>query len=319
MTWLVTGGAGYIGAHVVAALCEAGTTTVVLDDLSTGFFERLPSDVPLVVGSIRDRDLVRRTLVDHRVTGVMHLAARKQVAESVAEPLRYYADNVDGLISVLEGCKSAGVRQFVFTSSAAVYGAPDVDLVTEDTPCTPVSPYGETKLIGEWLVRACSNWGLAATSLRYFNVAGAATPELVDRGAANLVPLVFQALLAGRRPHVFGTDLPTPDGTCIRDYVHVADVADAHLAAAAALEAGVPGATYNIGRGHGASVREVLTMIAEITGLDTAADDLPRRAGDPARVVASANLARTELGFVATRDLHEIVASAWAGVVSPRV
>ena len=315
-TWLVTGGAGYIGAHVVAALRAAGTPVVVLDDLSTGVRERLPADVQLVVGSIRDRDLVRRALVDHGVTGVMHLAARKQVAESVAEPLLYYADNVDGLLSVLEGCRAAGVRRFVFTSSAAVYGAPDVDLVTEDTPCAPVSPYGETKLIGEWLVRACATWSLAATSLRYFNVAGAATPALVDRGAANLVPLVFQALIAGRRPAVFGTDLPTPDGTCVRDYVHVADIADAHLAAAAALEAGAPGATYNIGRGQGASVREVLTVVEEVTGLDTTADDLPRRAGDPARVVASAELARSELGFTATRDLHETVASGWAGVTA---
>ncbi len=313
MTWLVTGGAGYIGAHVVAALTAAGTPVVVLDDLSTGVRERLPADVPLVVGTIRDRHLVRRTLIEHSVTGVMHLAARKQVAESVAEPLLYYADNVDGLISVLEGCRAAGVSRFVFTSSAAVYGAPDVDLVTEGTPCAPVSPYGQTKLIGEWLVSACATWGLAATSLRYFNVAGAATPALGDRGAANLVPLVFQALSSGRRPAVFGTDLPTPDGTCVRDYVHVADIADAHLAAAAALDAGKPGGTYNIGRGQGASVRDVLTVIGEVTGLDVTPDELPRRPGDPARVVASADLAHTQLGFTATRDLYDTVASAWAG------
>ena len=311
MTWLVTGGAGYIGAHVVAALTATGAPVIVLDDLSTGARERLSTDVPLVVGSIRDRALVRRTLTEHNVTGVMHLAARKQVAKSIADPLPYYNNNVDGLVSVLEACRAAGVRRFVYTSSAAAYGAPDVDRVTEQTPCAPVSPYGQTKLVGEWLIRACANWGLTATSLRFFNVAGAATPELVDRGATNLVPLIFQALNAGRRPAIFGTDLPTTDGTCVRDYIHVADAADAHLAAAAALESGAPGGTYNIGRGRGVSVRDVLAAVREVTGLDTTPDELPRRPGDPARVVASTDLARTELGFTPTRDLHTIVASAW--------
>ncbi|PZA20029.1 NAD-dependent epimerase/dehydratase family protein, partial [Modestobacter versicolor] len=235
MTWLVTGGAGYIGAHVVHAMVAAGERVVVLDDLSTGDAGRLDGlpAVPLVVGSVRDRGLVRRVLREHGVRGVVHVAGKKQVAESVADPLTYYAENVAGLVALLEGCRAKGVTRFVFSSSAAVYGTPDVDPVPEDAPCRPLSPYGRTKLAGEWLLRDCAAaWGLAATSLRYFNVAGAAHPRLGDTGAANLVPLVFAALDAGHPPVVLGDDHATPDGTGVRDYVHVADVAAAHLAAA---------------------------------------------------------------------------------------
>ena len=313
MTWLVTGGAGYIGAHVTRALVGDGQPTVVLDDLSTGDPSRVEG-APLVEGSVLDRALVRRVLADHEVTGVVHIAAKKQVGESVADPLLYYRENVQGLVSLLEGCQAAGVDRFVFSSSAATYGLPDVDVVTEDTPGVPLSPYGETKLVGEWLLRDCAAaFGLRTLSLRYFNVAGAATPELGDPGVFNLIPLVFQALAKGERPRVFGADYPTPDGTCIRDYVHVADIAGAHLAAARALDAGAGSATYNIGRGEGASVLDVLRVVAEVTGLDTAYDVVDRRPGDPARVVASADRIREGLGFTATRDLREMVASAWAG------
>jgi UDP-glucose 4-epimerase len=314
MTWLVTGGAGYIGAHVVHAMAAAGERVVVLDDLSTGDaarLEQLPA-VPLVVGSVRDRGLVRRVLREHAVQGVVHVAGKKQVAESMADPLTYYAENVEGLVALLESCRAKGVARFVFSSSAAVYGTPDRDPVTEDAPCRPLSPYGRTKLVGEWLLRDCAAaWGLAVTSLRYFNVAGAVEPRLGDSGAANLVPLVFAALDAGCAPVVFGDDHATPDGTGVRDYVHVADVAAAHLAAVRALAAGSPGSTYNVGRGQGCSVLDVLRVIGEVTGADTTPTVAGRRPGDPASVVASVVRIERELGFRAEHDLRSIIGSSW--------
>ncbi len=314
MTWLVTGGAGYIGAHVVRALVQDGASVVVLDDLSTGAAARVDQAATFVPGTVLDGSLVRRVLADHDVRGVVHIAAKKQVGESVADPLLYYRENVAGLIALLDGCRAHGVERFVFSSSAATYGLPDVELVDEDTLGVPLSPYGESKLVGEWLLRDCAAaYGLAVMSLRYFNVAGAASPELGDPGVFNLVPLVFSALAAGRRPQVFGADYPTPDGTCIRDYVHVADIAAAHLAAARALESGAPGATYNIGRGEGSSVLDVLRVVGEVTGADVAYDVVARRAGDPARVVAAVDRIRVGLGFSAQRDLHDMVQSAWAG------
>jgi UDP-glucose 4-epimerase len=316
MTWLVTGGAGYIGAHVVRAMLAADHAVVVLDDLSTGDPARLPAGVPLVSGSTLDRPLLDRTLREHAVTGVLHIAARKQVGESVEKPLWYYRENVEGLRVVLEAAAGAGVRSFLLSSSAAVYGMPDVELVTEDTPCAPMSPYGETKLAGEWLVRAVGRaHGMGTVSLRYFNVAGAATPELGDPGAFNLVPMVFERLDAGDAPRIFGDDYPTPDGTCVRDYIHVADVAEAHVAAVRRLTTadGPTDLVLNIGRGEGVSVREMLDVIGEVTGLDTTGEVTPRRAGDPARVVASADRIAHELGWKARFDVHDMVSSAWAG------
>ena len=313
MTWLVTGAAGYIGAHVVRALVQDGQQVVGLDDLSTGDASRVEG-AELVEGTLLDRGLVRGLLEDHGVTGVVHIAAKKQVGESVADPLLYYRENVEGLVALLDGCVGAGVDRFVFSSSAATYGLPDVDLVTEETPGVPLSPYGESKLIGEWLLRDCERaYGLRAMSLRYFNVAGAATPELGDPGIFNLVPLVFQALSKGERPRVFGADYPTPDGTCIRDYVHVADIADAHLAAARALDEGRAGDTYNIGRGEGSSVLDVLEVVGEVTGSPVDHEVVDRRPGDPARVVAAVDKIRDGLGFTATHDLRSMVESAWAG------
>jgi len=314
MTWLVTGGAGYIGAHVVRALLRDGATAVVLDDLSTGDASRVDPAAALVVGSVLDRALVSKALREHDVRGVVHIAAKKQVGESVADPLLYYRENVAGLVTLLDGCREQGIDRFVFSSSAATYGLPDVELVDEDTPGVPLSPYGESKLVGEWLLRACATaYDLRVLSLRYFNVAGAASPELGDPGVFNLIPLVFQALAAGERPKVFGGDYPTPDGTCIRDYVHVADIAAAHLAAARALESGAPGATYNIGRGEGSSVLDVLRAVGEVTGADMTYDVVDRRPGDPARVVAAVDRIREGLGFTAERDLRDMVASAWDG------
>ncbi|CAM5479276.1 UDP-glucose 4-epimerase GalE [Streptomyces purpurascens] len=217
MTWLITGGAGYIGAHVVRAMTAAGEQAVVYDDLSTGIAGRVPEGVPLVVGSTLDGERLARTLADHSVTGVLHLAAKKQVGESVEQPLRYYRENVEGLRILLDAVTAAKVPSFVFSSSAAVYGMPDVDLVTEETPCVPMSPYGETKLAGEWLVRATGRaTGLSTACLRYFNVAGAASPELADVGVFNLVPMVFEKLTEDAPPRVFGDDYATPDGTCVR-------------------------------------------------------------------------------------------------------
>ncbi|MER6084535.1 UDP-glucose 4-epimerase GalE [Streptomyces sp. NPDC001833] len=317
MTWLITGGAGYIGAHVVRAMAEAGERTVVYDDLSTGIAERLPQDVPLVTGSTLDGEKVARVLAEHEVTGVVHLAAKKQVGESVDRPLHYYRENVEGLRVLLQAVTEARVPSFVFSSSAAVYGMPDVDLVTEETPCVPMSPYGETKLAGEWLVRATGRaTGLSTASLRYFNVAGAARPELADVGVYNLVPMVFEKLTEHAPPRIFGADYATPDGTCIRDYIHVVDLAEAHVAAARALQA-EPGRalTLNIGRGEGVSVREMIDRINAVTGYDLPPAVTARRPGDPARVVASADRITTELGWKAKHDVQDMIASAWDGWV----
>ncbi|MGW0844719.1 UDP-glucose 4-epimerase GalE [Streptomyces sp. NPDC002787] len=316
MTWLITGGAGYIGAHVATAMTDAGERVVALDDLSSGVRSRLPEDLPLIHGSALDGDLLKRVLTDHGVTGVVHLAARKQVGESVAQPTRYYQENVGGLATLLEASAAAGVRRFLFSSSAAVYGNPDANLIAEDTPCAPMSPYGETKLAGEWLVRAAGRaHGIATVCLRYFNVAGAAVPALADTGVFNVIPMVFDRLTRDEAPRIFGDDYPTPDGTCVRDYIHVADLADAHLAAARHLTAeGVTGdLTVNIGRGEGVSVRELVDLIGEVTGDRRPALVEPRRPGDAPRAVASAALAERELGWTARRGVREMVESAWAG------
>jgi UDP-glucose 4-epimerase len=320
MTWLVTGGGGYIGAHITRAMLAAGESVVVLDDLSSGDPARVP-EIPLVVGSILDRDLVGRVLGEHGVRGIVHVAAKKQVEESVRRPLYYYEQNVEGLRVLLEAATSTGVGSFVFSSSAAVYGAPDVDLVTEDLPCLPVNPYGTTKLVGEWMVADVARaTGLRYANLRYFNVAGAATPELTDRGVSNLVPMVFQQLAQHRAPRIFGDDYDTPDGTCIRDFVHVADIASAHVAAARALAGGdVTSMTANIGRGQGVSVREMVEIIRDVSG--TADEEWsrpvvePRRAGDPPRVVASAEEVERRLGWQAGHGVEDMVRSAWQGWV----
>ncbi|MGW6744656.1 UDP-glucose 4-epimerase GalE [Streptomyces sp. NPDC055025] len=316
MTWLITGGAGYIGAHVARAMTAAGERVVVLDDLSTGVPERLPAGIPLVRGSLLDRDVVDRTLTTHQVTGVVHLAAKKQVGESVEQPLRYYRENLHGLMVLLDGVVAAGVRRFLFSSSAAVYGVPDVELITERTPTVPINPYGETKLAGEWLVRATGQaHGIATGCLRYFNVAGAAAPELADTGVFNIIPMFFDRISRGEAPRIFGDDYPTPDGTCIRDYIHVADLAGAHLAAARLLAAqeGAGDLTVNIGRGEGVSVRELADLVAEVTGHRAAPVVEGRRPGDAARAVASVGLIAGKLGWTASHGVREMVESAWEG------
>ncbi|MEU6589260.1 UDP-glucose 4-epimerase GalE [Streptomyces sp. NPDC046881] len=320
MTWLITGGAGYIGAHVVRAMTEAGERAVVYDDLSTGVAARVPAEVPLVRGSVLDADRLARALAEHEITGVVHLAAKKQVGESVERPLHYYRENVEGLRVLLEAVTAAQIPSFLFSSSAAVYGMPDVDLVTEETPCRPLSPYGETKLAGEWLVRATGRaTGMATAALRYFNVAGAAGPELADTGVSNLIPMVFERLTEGAAPRIFGDDYPTPDGTCVRDYIHVVDLAEAHVTVARALRS-APGTdlTLNIGRGEGVSVREMIDRVNAVTGYNRPPTVTPRRPGDPARVVASATRIATELGWQAKYDVQDMITSAWEGWVRVR-
>lgn len=317
MTWLITGGAGYIGAHVAQAMVAAGERVAVLDDLSSGVADRLPEGVPLVRGSVLDRSALDRAFAGLGVAGVVHLAAKKQVGESVEKPLLYYRENVHGLTVLLEAVVAAGVGSFVFSSSAAVYGMPDVDLVTEETPCSPVNPYGETKLAGEWLVRAAgAAHGFSTACLRYFNVAGAARPELADTGVFNIIPMMFDRITRGERPRIFGADYDTPDGTCIRDYIHVSDLARAHMAAARRL-AGSPGTgdlTLNVGTGRGVSVREMADLITEVTGrTELAAEVGPRRPGDPARVVAANELIWETLGWSPRHDLRSMVESAWEG------
>jgi UDP-glucose 4-epimerase len=312
--WLIVGGAGYVGGHTVARFAAAGRPVVVLDDLSTGLAERLPDDVPLVRASMHDRAAVARTMVEHGVSGVMHFAARKSVPESMADPVRYYHDNVGGLVSLLTAMSDVGVRRIVYSSSAAVYGIPPTPVVTEETPAVPINPYGQTKLIGEQLLRAAGlAQGLSWLGLRYFNAVGTDDALLADRGVSNLFPLAFEAYRRGEPVSVTGGDFDTPDGTGIRDYVHVADIADAHLVAADRLEAGPAATIYNIGTGRGRSVLEVLAALESAIGQPVPYRIDARRPGDPAQVVAGVGRIRDELGWFATRDLTDMVRSAWVG------
>ena len=312
MTWMLTGGAGYIGAHIVRAFDAAGLPVVVLDDLSTGFRENVPADVPFVQASVDDSESVRAALREHGVTGVLHLAAKKSVAESVEKPLLYWDENVGGMRSLLQSCVDEGVDRILFSSSAAVFGNPPVDFVTEETPVAPMSPYGETKLIGEWMLRdLAAATGLRWAALRYFNVAGTGAPELADRSVTNLVPMTFRALTEGRNPQLFGDDYDTRDGSCIRDYIHVVDLAEAHAAAAARLDEAPIGEVFNVGRGEGVTVTEVFATVREVTGIDFTVDVVGRRAGDPAAYFADATKIGKELGWTARLDLADMVRSAW--------
>ena len=318
MTWVVTGGAGYIGAHVVQAFRDSGTDVVVIDDLSSGRAEFVPPDVPFVRASILDTPTVAATLREHAADGVVHLAAFKYAGVSVQRPLHTYMQNVVGTLSLLSAMEQAGVGSLVFSSSAAVYGTPDTDLVTEDTPTSPESPYGESKLIGEWLLadqaRATAQSGtpLRHTSLRYFNVVGSGRADLYDASPHNLFPLVLDALAEGRTPRINGEDYPTPDGTCVRDYIHVADLAQTHVAAARALaDRRSLERVYNLGSGEGVSVRQIMTTVSEVTGIPFTPEVGPRRPGDPARIVASGARAGRDLGWQMRHTLADMVDSAW--------
>ena len=316
MRWLITGGAGYIGSHVVECTLASGREVVVLDDLSSGIATRLSNKVPLVQTSLQDTLGIKRVFEDFDITGVVHLAAKKRVGESVERPDYYWQENVVGLQNLLQAIKQHGVSNLVFSSSAAVYGQPDLPpgtLITEQTPCSPINPYGATKLEGELLSRAMADSdGLSVAALRYFNVAGAGRPDLGDQYIFNLVPIVFDALERGSQPTVFGNDYNTPDGSCIRDYVHVQDLAEAHIAAMEFVENSAPGFTaINIGTGIGASVYEVLNMIQDVTSISIDPVIGQRRDGDPPALVADIAKSKEVLGWTSSRDLREIVSSAW--------
>ncbi|WP_084102423.1 UDP-glucose 4-epimerase GalE [Demequina sp. NBRC 110051] len=319
MSWMVTGGAGYIGSHVVRALTDGGIDAVVLDDLSSGFEQFIPAGVPFVKASILETDKVREALIEHGVQGVIHCAGYKYAGESVRLPIHTYRQNVEGTACLLEAMADAGVTQLVFSSSAGVYGTPDVEIVNETTPTTPESPYGESKLIGEWLIRdqvkatAESDAPLRATSLRYFNVVGSGTPEVYDASPHNLFPKVIRAIKAGQAPLIFGDDYDTADGTCVRDYVHVQDLAHSHVAAARMLDAGRPLApVYNLGSGDGTSVKEIVGSLLEAAGSDLEPVVKDRRPGDPARIVARGELAADDIEWKMAHTIEEMAASAWA-------
>jgi len=313
MSFLVTGGAGYIGSHIVRSFQLAGLDVVVVDDLSSGHRAFVPDDVPFVEATILDRSLLTETMRVHEVTGVVHLAGFKYAGVSVQRPLHTYDQNVTGTANVLAAMRKADVRSIVFSSSAAVYGTPSVDVVTEDTDLHPESPYGESKLVGEWLMAAAARaHGFRHTSLRYFNVVGSAVSTLYDTSPHNLFPLVIDALRAGRTPGINGDDYPTRDGTCVRDYVHVSDVADAHVVAATKLEAGESlRPVYNLGSGDGVTVREIMTAFAEVSGQPFTPEVKARRPGDPAAIVANGDLAARDLGWKMGHTIRDMVESAW--------
>jgi UDP-glucose 4-epimerase len=293
---LVTGGAGYIGSHTVLQLVARGERVVVLDDLSTGFRQAV-RDVPLVVGNVGDRKLVDALLKEHDVDTIIHFAAHTIVPESVSNPLKYYGNNTCATRSLLEAASAAGIKHVVFSSTAAVYGIPSTGLASEDLPLAPINAYGTSKLMSEWMLRDLS----AATPLRhvvlrYFNVAGSDPEGRIGQSTAKATLLVKVAVehVVGKRPHlsVFGTDYPTPDGTGVRDYIHVTDLATAHLNALDYLRAGGSSLTANVGYGHGYSVREVLDSVAKISGQKLVIKEEPRRAGDPPSLVAKCDRVR---------------------------
>ena len=298
---LVTGGAGYIGSHVVLQLRARGEQVVVLDDLSTGFRQAV-LDTPLVVGKVGDRDLVMETLRSHGVDTVMHFAAHTIVPESVANPLKYYGNNTCSTRNLLQCCVESGVRHFVFSSTAAVYGIPTDNLAAETSPTAPINAYGTSKLMSEWMLRdVAASSPLRYVALRYFNVAGSDSAGRIGQATPKATLLIKVACEAavGKRQHVciFGTDYPTPDGTGVRDYIHVEDLATAHLDALSYLRKGGTPQVLNVGYGHGYSVREVLKSVERVAGHSLTIREEPRRAGDPPVIVARADRVRTELGW----------------------
>lgn len=312
MTWLLVGGAGYIGGHVTHRLRAENRDVVVFDDLSTGVAARVPDDVPLIVASATVRRAVANALREYDIKGVIFLAGRKSAPDSVAHPLGYYRANVEPLRVLLEEMGKANVTSILLSSSAAVYGVPDDTLVTEDSLTRPINPYGETKLVCEWLLRAVGTaCGLNWISLRYFNVVGAAHPVLADRTGTSLLPMVIQQALAGQPVQVTGSDYPTPDGTGIRDYVHAADVADAHAAAIRHLEREPCADIFNVGTGRGHSVMDVLDEVRLVTGMPVRTTIASRRPSDPAKVVASVEKIRRRLDWRARHGLSDMVRSAW--------
>jgi UDP-glucose 4-epimerase len=318
MTVLVTGGAGYIGSHMVLALLDAGENVVVVDNLSTGFWWALPQEVPLVVGDMGDQALIAKAIREHKVDAIAHFAARIVVPESVADPLGYYLNNTVKSRALIEAAVENDVRHFIFSSTAAVYGEPTTIPVPEDLPLNPVSPYGRSKLMTEWMLQDTGRaHDLGYVILRYFNVAGADPKGRSGQSTANATHLIKVAVQTalGDRPkiEVFGTDYPTRDGSCIRDYIQVSDLADAHLVALRHLRDGGESLTLNCGYGNGYSVLEVLDVVRKVSGVDFPVKLSGRRAGDPAAIVARADRIRAKLGWVPKHDnLEQIVGQALA-------
>jgi UDP-glucose 4-epimerase len=315
MAWLVTGGAGYIGAHVVQKLVASGHEVVVLDETSTGT-HRLPPQVTLIQANLTQSQTLHRVFNDYDFQGVVHVAARKQVRESVEKPLFYWRENIGGLTNLLTAMQVHSVKNLVFSSSAAVYGQPSLDssaMITEDAPCNPINPYGATKLAGEWMAEALTvSDDFKVVALRYFNVGGAGNANLSDEYSYNLIPIVFDALDKNQSPIIFGKDFATPDGTCIRDYVHVEDLADAHVSAVEyVINAEPKFSAINIGTGSGSSVLEVMNMIAKVSGISFEPEYALARKGDPAALVADVSRAKTLLNWESKRTLEDIVRSAW--------
>ena len=308
---LVTGGAGYIGSHTLLQLTARGERVVVLDDLSTGFRQAV-RDVPLVVGNVGDRALVDRLLAEHRVDTIIHFAAHTIVPESVSNPLKYYGNNTCATRSLLEAATQAGVKQFVFSSTAVVYGVPSSGLASEETQTQPINAYGTSKLMFEWMLRdVCAATPMRYVALRYFNVAGCDTQGRIGQStrAATLLVKVACEVAVGKRPHlsVFGTDYPTPDGTGVRDYIHVEDLATAHVNALTYLRNGGQSLVANCGYGHGYSVREVVASVEKIAGLKLNLREEPRRAGDPPSLIARAEKVRQVLGWTPRLDDIDLI------------
>jgi len=315
MRVLVTGGAGYIGSVVAAQLVSAGHEVTVLDDLSTGYADAVPAGAGFVKGTLRG--CAAEVLADG-TDAVFHFAAKSLVGESVAEPAKYWSANLGGTLALLDAMREIGVRTIVFSSTAAVYGEPEHTPVTEADPTRPTSPYGASKLaVDTTLTEFARLYGFGAVSLRYFNVAGAAQASdgtwlgERHRPETHLIPTVLASVAEGRRVQVFGEDYPTPDGTCVRDYIHVTDLADAHLRALAACQPGRH-RIYNLGHGEGFSVREVIDVCADVTGAAIGTEVTARRPGDPATLIASSERIQAELGWRAVRDLRDMAADAWA-------
>jgi UDP-glucose 4-epimerase len=318
MKILVTGGAGYIGSHVIRALKVAGHEPIALDDLTSGKQVRL-GDTPLVqidLASPGATEVLIDVFREYEVSGVIHLAARKSVGESVEKPEYYYQQNLHSVTNLLVAMRAANVMNMVFSSSAATYGSPDVPQVDEDYNCRPINPYGETKLIGEWMMAAANqSWGLRTVSLRYFNVAGAGFEELADTAVANLIPIAFNAIANKKAIQIFGSDWPTPDGSCVRDYIHVQDLADAHISALEYLsQDSREHSVFNVGTGTGSSVLEVIQSIRDVTGLEFEVDLVPRRPGDPAALSADDSRIEKTLGWKAKHTLDDIVSSHYRAI-----
>ena len=316
-TWLLTGGAGYIGAHIADEFIRAGKSVVIYDSLYQGLEHRISYlrtkhniDIPLIKADIRDYNEIEGVIRKYKIDGIVHTAALKAVGESMEKPDEYFEVNLTATNELIDIAKRNNVKKFIFSSTAAVYGSPDsMDPCKEDGPKAPISPYGDSKYQAEAKVTAFINTpGNHGTSLRFFNVVGTSAPELIDNSIENLVPIVLGKLNVGKAPEIFGTDYPTADGTCIRDYVDVRDIARAHLAAADATQP-LPSA-LNIGTGRGASVREIIKLVLEATNKeDTQVIESPRRAGDPAFLCADINLAKTSMGFTSKYSLEESIRS----------